>query len=139
LPPGWQDLKEPYDVAAMVRMQDTHGRSRAFALLPPWLRKLLSGNKRFWAYTPEEIQRQLDGRAMSRNADVAAAELRQAERDEMRKVLGHLRGEEVHEAVFDVERANVPSQAESYDDKELAPKRNNGLISPQQFESGSKQ
>jgi AGZA family xanthine/uracil permease-like MFS transporter len=143
LPPGWDDLKEPYDIGAMLRMQETHGRSRAFALLPPWLRKALSGNKRFWAYTDSEIQRQLEGREMSRNADAAAAELRQAERDEMRKVLGHMRADEVPIAPFDVERPAAVTPASvsgSYEEtKDLADvqgkanKRNNGLISPQQF------
>lgn len=108
LPPGWHDLKEPYDVAAMVRQQDTHGRSRAFAILPPWLRKALSGNKRFWAYTPEEIERHLEGRQMTARAGAAAAELRQAERDELRKALGHSTPREMSVSEYDVER-NLPS------------------------------
>jgi AGZA family xanthine/uracil permease-like MFS transporter len=53
------------------------------------MRKLLSGNKRFWTYTPEEIERHLEGRNMTARAGKAAAELRQAERDELRKALGH--------------------------------------------------
>jgi AGZA family xanthine/uracil permease-like MFS transporter len=89
LPPGWHDLKEPYDVTAMVRNQDTHGSSSRFvALLPPWMRKLITGNKRFWAYTPEEIERHLEGRQMTQASGNAAAEMRQQERDRMREMLG---------------------------------------------------
>lgn len=107
LPPGWNDLKEPYDVPAMVRQQDTHGRSRAFAILPPWLRKAISGNKRFWEYTPEEIERHLEGRRMTARAGIAAADLRQAERDELRKALGHstAREQSISESQYDVENA----------------------------------
>lgn len=94
---------------AMVRQQDTHGRSRAFAILPPWLRKALSGNKRFWEYTPEEIQRHLEGRQMTQRAGAAAADLRQAERDELRKALGHTTPREmsVSESQYDVEQQNA--------------------------------
>lgn len=88
LPPGWDDLKEPYSVAAMVRSQSVPGQSKFLTLLPPWMRKMIRGNKRFWAYTPEEIERHLEGRKMTEDADNAAAELRQRERDEMRKQMG---------------------------------------------------
>lgn len=124
LPPGWNDLKEPYDVPAMVRQQDTHGRSRAFAILPPWLRKALSGNKRFWEYTPEEIQRHLEGRQMTQRAGAAAADLRQAERDELRKALGHTTPREmsVSESQYDIEQQNAlpmdPLDTESQASKE---------------------
>lgn len=88
LPPGWYDLKDPYDVIAMVKQQDTHGRSRMFVLLPPWVRKLVSGNRRFWEFTPEEIQRRLEGRQLTENSGNAAAELRQKERDGLRIMMG---------------------------------------------------
>ncbi|WVR04211.1 hypothetical protein IAU60_001211 [Kwoniella sp. DSM 27419] len=78
----------PYNVTAMIKQQDTHGKSRFFALLPPWMRKMLSGNKRFWAYTPEEIQRRLEGRQMTQESGNAAAELRQKERDGLRIMMG---------------------------------------------------
>jgi hypothetical protein len=52
------------------------------------MRKLFNGNRRFWAYTPEEIERHLEGRKMTEDADRAAAELRQRERDDMRKAMG---------------------------------------------------
>ena len=89
LPPGWHDLKEPYSVAAMIRAQSGgQGRSKLWAVLPPWMRKLFNGNRKFWAYTPEEIERHLEGRKMTEDADRAAAELRQRERDDMRKAMG---------------------------------------------------
>lgn len=72
----------------MVRIQSSDGQSKLWAILPPWMRKLLHGNYRFWAYTPEEIERHLEGRKMTAAADNAAAELRQRERDEMRRTLG---------------------------------------------------
>ena len=88
LPPGWDDLKDPYNIGAMVKQQDTHGHSRFFALLPPWLRKALSGNRKFWELTPQEIERRLEGRRMAEDSGDAAAELRQKERDGLRIMLG---------------------------------------------------
>jgi AGZA family xanthine/uracil permease-like MFS transporter len=133
LPPGWHDLKEPYDVAAMVRQQDTHGRSRAFAILPPWFRKLISGNKRFWRYTPEEVERHLEGRRMTVRAGAAAAELRQAERDELRKALGHSTSQEVPVSDYDLERnmANDPVDTESNNSKER--KERGPMMNPNSF------
>lgn len=124
LPPGWNDLKEPYDVPAMVRQQDTHGRSRIFAVLPPWFRKAISGNRRFWEYTPEEIERHLEGRAMTQRAGLAAADLRQAERDELRKALGHSTAREasVSESQYDIEQ-QLPS--DPVDDASEASKERN--------------
>jgi len=87
LPPGWHDMKDPYNISAMVRQQ-SNGGSRALALLPPWMRKLVSGNRRFWEYTPEEINSILEGRQMSRDTGNAAAELRQKERDGLRIMMG---------------------------------------------------
>lgn len=133
LPPGWHDLKEPYDVAAMVRQQDTHGRSRALAILPPWFRKLVTGNKRFWAYTPEEIERHLEGRRMTVRAGVAAADLRQAERDELRKALGHTTPREMSVSEYDLER-NLPSdpvESESGSSKER--KERGPMMNPNSF------
>ncbi|KAJ9097375.1 hypothetical protein QFC19_006844 [Naganishia cerealis] len=123
LPPGWHDLKEPYDVAAMVKNQSNNGRMSFKALLPPWMRKLISGNKRFWQYTPEEIQRHLDGRAMANNADTAAAELRQKERDEMRKGLGQtiIRDREItmDHLSYDPEGIQpTPASSARFDDKD---------------------
>ncbi|OCF31252.1 hypothetical protein I316_07038 [Kwoniella heveanensis BCC8398] len=95
LPHGWHDLKDPYDVVAMVRQQETHGGSRMLALLPPWMRKLISGNRRFWEMTPEEIERRLEGRQMTQATGDAAAELRQRERDGLRLMMGkHFRSRE---------------------------------------------
>ncbi|WWC63731.1 uncharacterized protein I303_106336 [Kwoniella dejecticola CBS 10117] len=88
LPPGWKDLKEPYNSTAFLKQPNGKGRVSFLALLPPWLRKLVSGEKRFWAYTPEEIERILDGRKISQETDDAAARMRQDERDEMRKRMG---------------------------------------------------
>ncbi|WWC98245.1 hypothetical protein V866_005136 [Kwoniella sp. B9012] len=88
LPPGWHDLKEPYNSTAFLKQPNGKGRVSFLALLPPWLRKLVSGERRFWAYTDEEIQRILEGRAMSKESDNAAAKMRQEERDEMRKRMG---------------------------------------------------
>jgi AGZA family xanthine/uracil permease-like MFS transporter len=81
-------MKDPYNVTAMIRQQSVPGGSRALALLPPWMRKLVSGNKRFWQYTPEEIDSILEGRQMSRDTGNAAAELRQKERDGLRIMMG---------------------------------------------------
>jgi AGZA family xanthine/uracil permease-like MFS transporter len=134
LPPGWHDLKEPYDVAAMVRLQDTHGRSRAFAILPPWLRKALTGNKRFWAYTPEEIERHLEGRRMTARAGIAAADLRQAERDELRKALGHTTPRQMSVSEYDLERngPSDPIETESNASKERKEARG-PMMNPNSF------
>jgi AGZA family xanthine/uracil permease-like MFS transporter len=134
LPPGWHDLKEPYDVAAMVRQQDTHGKSRAYAILPPWFRKLLSGNKRFWTYTPEEIERHLEGRRMTARAGIAAADLRQAERDELRKALGHITPREQSVSEYDLEQnlPQDPTDTESSTSKERKEARG-PMMNPNSF------
>lgn len=87
----------------MFRQQKVDGRPGFYALLPPWMRKLLSGNKRFWAYTPEEIERHLQGRELTQHAGLASAELRQAERDEIRKQYGHVTTQEVPSTHYDLE------------------------------------
>lgn len=48
----------------------------------------MTGNKRFWAYTPEEIERHLEGRQLTQASGSKAAALRQEERDRMREMLG---------------------------------------------------
>lgn len=123
LPPGWHDLKEPYSPSAMLRRQQAletaslssgsasykpGAGSTLKALLPPWLRKALNGNKTFWAYTPEEVQRHLEGREMTARQGIDNAQLRQAERDEMRKQLGIERdnGESLP-SHYDLERAHT--------------------------------
>lgn len=81
-------------------------RSKAFAILPPWMRKALSGNKRFYTYTPEEIQRHLEGREMTARAGLTNAQLRQAERDEMRQQMGiERKNMEVLPHHYDLDRA----------------------------------
>lgn len=134
LPPGWHDLKEPYDVAAMVKNQSKDGKASMMALFPPWLRKLLSGNKRFWQYTPEEIQRHLEGRDMANDADNAAAELRQKERDEMRKGLGQtvIRDREINMDALSYDPEGLqptPASSARFDDKD-APNPTNAMFSP---------
>lgn len=121
LPPGWHDLKEPYDVAAMVRSQTPEGKNKFWAILPPWMRKLLSGNRRFWTYTPSEIERHLEGRQMTEEADNVAAELRQKERDDMRNMLGigvTVTEREVQSMHYDPERG---SPTTSYDMENKGP------------------
>lgn len=88
LPHGWNDLKDPYSVSAMVRQQSSGGGSKALALFPPWMRRLANGNKRFWEFTPEEIARRLEGRQITEANGDAAAELRQRERDGLRSMMG---------------------------------------------------
>ncbi|WRT69331.1 uncharacterized protein IL334_006315 [Kwoniella shivajii] len=88
LPPGWHDLKDPYNATAGLKPANGTGTITPLALLPPWLRKLLKGERRFWAYTPEEMDRILEGRAMTKDSADAAARMRQEERDEMRKRMG---------------------------------------------------
>jgi AGZA family xanthine/uracil permease-like MFS transporter len=111
LPPGWNDLKEPYNVSAMIRAQSGSGKASGLAVLPPWMRKVLTGNKQFWKYTPEEIERHLEGRNMTAETDNAAAELRQKERDDMRKMLGEsvVRSREVTSLNYDVESGKSES------------------------------
>jgi hypothetical protein len=60
---------------------------------------------------------------MAQHADFAAAELRQAERDEMRKVLGHLPSEE---PPFDMDRTNPRLSREDKDEE-----RDAGLFNAQ--------
>jgi AGZA family xanthine/uracil permease-like MFS transporter len=137
LPPGWHDLKEPYSVAAMIRTQTAGSdRSKLFAILPPWMRKLFSGNRRFWAYTPEEIERHLEGRKMTEDADRAAADLRQHERDEMRKQLGiatvTTRG--VNDLGYDAENAGTPTSYEMQDPNKQHREPQEGLFASKQYE-----
>lgn len=122
---------------AMVRQQDTHGRSRIFAILPPWFRKALSGNRRFWQYTPEEIERHLEGRQMTQRAGLAAADLRQAERDELRKALGHSTAREVSvsESQYDLENAlpSDPIDDASEASKERSKEARGPMMNPNAF------
>lgn len=125
LPPGWHDLKEPYDVAAILKTQQTEGRSKFFALLPPWLRKLTAGDKHFYKYTPEEMQRILEGRKMTQDAGNAAAELRQKERDDLRRMMGlerQLQSPEIPELHHDVEQGPSSGRASSYEDENKTPR-----------------
>jgi AGZA family xanthine/uracil permease-like MFS transporter len=136
LPPGWHDLKEPYSVAAMIRAQSSEGQSKLYTILPPWLRKLLSGNRRFWAYTPEEIERHLDGRRMTEEADNAAAELRQHERDEMRKVMGMatVTNREVNDLQYDAEQG-TPTSYEMEDPSKQHRAPEEGLFGSKNYEA----
>lgn len=58
------------------------------ALFPPWMRRLAAGNKKFWEFTPEEIERRLEGRQITEANGDAAADLRQRERDGLRAMMG---------------------------------------------------
>ncbi|KAE8213342.1 hypothetical protein CF327_g3127 [Tilletia walkeri] len=79
VPPGWDTEKEPY---ALVRRADD--KSPAPPLFPPWLVKVLKGNKKFWQMTPEEIEEHKQGRIITAIRTRRAAAQRQRERDEMR-------------------------------------------------------
>jgi AGZA family xanthine/uracil permease-like MFS transporter len=87
LPPGWDTLKEPYNIAAMIRASSDGGHVSLKTVLPPWMRKVVSGNRRFWEYTPEEIESHLEGKRISKHKSDAAKTYRQAERDEMRRMM----------------------------------------------------
>lgn len=58
------------------------------AMLPPWARRLANGQRKFWEFTPEEIERRLEGRQITQETGNAAAELRQKERDGLRAMMG---------------------------------------------------
>ncbi|KAK8858377.1 hypothetical protein IAR55_002604 [Kwoniella newhampshirensis] len=113
LPPGWDTLKEPYNISAMVQSQAQHGTTGFKLLLPPWMRKLTSGNRRFWEYTPEEIESHLEGKRHALAKADAAKEYRQRERDEMRGKV------DLSVGVHDVERSSG-SEHRSHDDKNEA-------------------
>jgi AGZA family xanthine/uracil permease-like MFS transporter len=84
LPPGWDTLKEPYSISAMINSQAQGGSAGLRLILPPWMQKVMKGNKRFWVYTPEEIESHLEGKRMAVEKADSAREYRQRERDEMR-------------------------------------------------------
>ncbi|WWD18261.1 hypothetical protein CI109_102711 [Kwoniella shandongensis] len=119
LPPGWDTLKEPYNISAMIQSQARHGSTGFQLLLPPWMRKLVSGNRRFWEYTPEEIESHLEGKRHAVAKADAAKEYRQRERDEMRGKGGETSSSSM--GVQDVERGSGSgSEQRPHEDKEDA-------------------
>ncbi|PWN47057.1 hypothetical protein IE53DRAFT_273806 [Violaceomyces palustris] len=59
VPEGWDTMKEPWG----LRMQSANDETTGFrAILPPWMRKLLDGDKKFWQMSEAEIEFYLEGR-----------------------------------------------------------------------------
>ncbi|KAK0525789.1 hypothetical protein OC834_005038 [Tilletia horrida] len=85
LPPGWHTEKEPYSI---VKRADD--KSPSTPLFPPWLLKLIRGDKQFWKMTDEEIADLKKGRTITAIRTRRAAAQRQRERDEMRNPSAHL-------------------------------------------------
>lgn len=100
LPPGWDVEKEPWNlrlVAAGTSSPDSDTdsdngpastaaaarRTGLSTILPPWLFKLLSGNKTFWRMTDSEINAYLEGRRET----AAAAERRARQRERERAAM----------------------------------------------------
>jgi alcohol dehydrogenase YqhD (iron-dependent ADH family) len=122
LPPGWDSLKEPYNVYSMVSNAQAKGGAKGLAvILPPWMQKVVNGNKKFWVQTPDEIDSILEGRRRAVAKADAAKDYRQKERDEMRAQLSgiSIMSRETSDLELGRERRN--SQTESKDEAVLFP------------------
>ncbi|KAK0544268.1 hypothetical protein OC845_005683 [Tilletia horrida] len=99
VPPGWETEKEPYQ---LIRNKDDS--APAPPLFPPWLVKLLRGEKQFWKMTDEEIADLKKGRTLTAIRTRRAAAQRQRDRDEMRnpsKMLEEFERAEAEKEAFD--------------------------------------
>ncbi|WFD27198.1 hypothetical protein MNAN1_002194 [Malassezia nana] len=93
VPDGWHDLREPWGIAPPATFLDISTKQhspwrRAIVkqtLLPPWLKKLLLGQWRFWALTDAEIADILEGRRVSQKYRDQIAARRAAEREQQRR------------------------------------------------------
>ncbi|UZJ54601.1 hypothetical protein CBS101457_003921 [Exobasidium rhododendri] len=121
LPPGWDTLKEPYNVAGTMRRgASATSKTSLKTLLPPWLNKLFSGNRTFWRATQEEINVALKGRHLTEKRNKIRADQIERERKEMRE---YQESDEVgpgfREGMMKPERqAGMPSTSLSSDEKE---------------------
>lgn len=59
VPDGWDTMKEPWGARMVSANDDSTG---IWAVLPPWMRKVMSGNYKFWQMTEDEIEFYLEGR-----------------------------------------------------------------------------
>lgn len=87
-PPGWDTVKEPYNIAGTMK-RGSKASASFKTLLPPWVRKLLSGDKHFWQPTQEEIDLALEGRRLTQQRNAIREEQMQREREEMRRQQTH--------------------------------------------------
>lgn len=93
VPDGWHDLREPWGIVPPTTFLDISTKQlspwrRAIvkqSLLPPWLKKLLLGQWRFWALTDAEIADILEGRRISQKYRDQMAARRAAEREQQRR------------------------------------------------------
>lgn len=95
-PAGWDTEREPWGAApsrVIISNLDTRKLNwfQKFALrssiFPPWLKKLLLGQKKFWLLSEEEIQDYLAGRRETARRVAERQAKRAAERDEKRRTL----------------------------------------------------
>ena len=95
-PAGWDTEREPWGSApSRLVMSGLHNRNlnkfQGFAvessIFPPWLKKLVLGNKRFWELTDEEIEDYLEGRRETARRAALREAKRAEERDERRRQL----------------------------------------------------
>ncbi|WFD34839.1 hypothetical protein MCUN1_001683 [Malassezia cuniculi] len=99
-PPGWHTEREPLGSTLRSSVLIEPGREYTKwqlmvlrnSILPPWLKKLLTGNMRFWQMTPREVEDYLEGRRLNEKRQ-EMLEKKHAEE------LKRLRGVEDEEAV----------------------------------------
>ncbi|KAJ1040342.1 hypothetical protein NDA11_007061 [Ustilago hordei] len=102
VPDGWDTMKEPWGARMVSANDDSTG---IWAILPPWMRKLMSGNYKFWQMTDDEIEFYLEGRRETQRLAQERQEQLENERNAM------------YGAEDDVEARASTSSAEGHDEK----------------------
>ncbi|KAJ1028582.1 hypothetical protein NDA16_001748 [Ustilago loliicola] len=102
VPDGWDTMKEPWGARMVSANDDTTG---IWAILPPWMRKLMNGNYKFWQMTDDEIEFYLEGRRETQRMAQERQEQLESERNAM------------YGAEDDVEARASTSSAEGHDEK----------------------
>ncbi|WFD44346.1 hypothetical protein MPSI1_003014 [Malassezia psittaci] len=95
-PEGWDTEREPWGMAPnrlMLANLETRNLNKFqryavnSAIFPPWFKKLILGDRRFWQLSDEEIEDYLEGRRETARRVEAREAKRIAEREEHRRML----------------------------------------------------
>ncbi|WFD00153.1 hypothetical protein MYAM1_002899 [Malassezia yamatoensis] len=95
-PEGWDTEREPWGMAPnrlMLANLDTRNLNKFqryavnSAIFPPWFKKLILGDRRFWQLSDAEIEDYLEGRRETARRVEAREAKRIAEREEQRRML----------------------------------------------------
>lgn len=80
VPDGWDTMKEPWGARMVSANDDTTG---FMAIVPPWMRKVMAGNMKFWQMTDDEIEFYLEGRRETQRLAQVRQEQMEQERNAM--------------------------------------------------------